>query len=75
MIPQLEDVIPLCAVEFADPPPPIPVQYLPEGIQSGEPREEEPLIPMTGAPTTLMQWAVLILNTPNPMLKVRKLEI
>ncbi|KJA15924.1 hypothetical protein HYPSUDRAFT_193892 [Hypholoma sublateritium FD-334 SS-4] len=58
--------------EFADPPSPIPIQYLPEGIESGEPREDEPVIPMTRAPTTLMQWAVLILNTPDPMLKVER---
>ena len=50
----------------------MPVQYLPEVIQSGEPLEEEPIVPTTGAPTTLMQWAVLILNTADPMLKVRK---
>lgn len=28
------------------------------------------MTPLTGAPTTLIQWAVLILNTPNPILKV-----
>ena len=32
--------------------------------------EEEPIVPEHDAPTTLMQWAVLILNTPNPKLKV-----
>lgn len=31
---------------------------------------EEHIIPPEGAPTTLMQWAVVILNTPEPRLKV-----
>jgi hypothetical protein len=31
---------------------------------------EEPVVPESNAPTTLMQWAVLILNTSNPTLKV-----
>jgi hypothetical protein len=31
----------------------------------------EDVVPTANAPTTLMEWAVLILNTPNPMLKVR----
>lgn len=30
----------------------------------------EEIVPASNAPTTLMQWAVLILNTANPTLKV-----
>ncbi|KAK0206586.1 hypothetical protein DFS33DRAFT_1257370 [Desarmillaria ectypa] len=57
--------------EFADPPPlkdttSPPVRSL--TIES----VEEPILPTTNAPTTLMQWAVLILNTPNPTLKVQR---
>ncbi|KIM44247.1 hypothetical protein M413DRAFT_377826 [Hebeloma cylindrosporum] len=61
--------------EFADPPPPVSANISsPEDSQSQphELQEEEPVVPETNAPTTLMQWAVLILNTPNPMLKVER---
>ncbi|KAJ7641611.1 hypothetical protein FB45DRAFT_825906 [Roridomyces roridus] len=55
--------------EFADPPPapsqPI-VQVNP--VILSEPTE--PVVPLTDAPRTLMQWAVLILNTAHPTLKV-----
>ncbi|KAK0491059.1 hypothetical protein IW261DRAFT_1435439 [Armillaria novae-zelandiae] len=57
--------------EFADPPPliedaaPLPVRSSTTGV-------EEPIVPTTNTPTTLMQWAVLILNTPNPTLKVQR---
>lgn len=57
-------------VEFADPPPAVTIQVLPQVLVPLEPRDDEPVVPTTGAPTTLMQWAVLILNTPNPTLKV-----
>ena len=30
----------------------------------------EPVVPEVDPPTTLVEWAVLILNTPNPTLKV-----
>jgi hypothetical protein len=56
--------------EFADPPPPVPANIFSQS-QPHELREQEPVVPETDAPTTLMQWAVLILNTPNPTLKVR----
>ncbi|KAH7923957.1 DUF455-domain-containing protein [Leucogyrophana mollusca] len=52
--------------EFADPPPRPLVK--PES-EAASVTEGEPIIPTENAPTTLMQWAVLILNTPNPTLK------
>ncbi|KAF9483718.1 DUF455-domain-containing protein [Pholiota conissans] len=58
--------------DFADPPPAVPVRHIPQVLQPEEPREEEPVVPTTNAPTTLIQWAVLILNTPNPILKVER---
>jgi hypothetical protein len=57
--------------EFADPPPPVPTNIFPQS-QPHELREQDPVVPETDAPTTLMQWAVLILNTPNPTLKVNE---
>ncbi|TFY54812.1 hypothetical protein EVJ58_g8642 [Rhodofomes roseus] len=59
--------------EFADPPPPPDLSRMTivdENTQS--PVVEESVIPREGAPTTLMQWAVLILNTANPKLKVER---
>ncbi|KAJ7689023.1 hypothetical protein B0H17DRAFT_1067514 [Mycena rosella] len=46
--------------EFADPPPKL----------SQIPVVNPPVVPITDPPTTLMQWAVLILQTANPTLKV-----
>ncbi|KAF8150689.1 hypothetical protein B0H34DRAFT_729858 [Crassisporium funariophilum] len=57
--------------EFADPPPPVLMKKVSQSPLA-EPREDEPLVPTHDAPTTLMQWAVLILNTPNPTLKVER---
>ncbi|KAF8802475.1 DUF455-domain-containing protein [Phlegmacium glaucopus] len=57
--------------EFADPPLPVPTQSAPQ-VLSTEVRVVEPLVPTNQTPTTLMQWAVLILNTPNPTLKVER---
>jgi hypothetical protein len=57
--------------EFADPPPSVATQRVPQ-VPSTEVRAVEPLVPTSQAPTTLMQWAVLILNTPNPTLKARR---
>ncbi|KAJ7083988.1 hypothetical protein B0H15DRAFT_402768 [Mycena belliarum] len=54
--------------EFADPPP-APSQ-IPVAMNNSE--ATEPLIPTTDPPKTLMQWAVLILNTANPTLKVMR---
>ncbi|TFK20176.1 DUF455-domain-containing protein [Coprinopsis marcescibilis] len=59
--------------EFADPPPPPPVQS--ESHQSAptpQEREMDPVVPLEDPPTTLMEWAVLILNTPHPTLKVER---
>ncbi|KAI9068929.1 DUF455-domain-containing protein [Trametes sanguinea] len=57
--------------DFADPPPPPPdLSHL--SISSPEPKEPEPVVPAVNPPTTLIQWAVLILNTPDPMLKVQR---
>ncbi|CDO69732.1 hypothetical protein BN946_scf184697.g4 [Trametes cinnabarina] len=57
--------------EFADPPPPPPdLSHL--SISSPEPKEPEPVVPIETPPTTLIQWAVLILNTADPLLKVQR---
>lgn len=62
----------LYSPDFADPPPPPPdLSHLsltsPEDRPKGPPEE---VVPTSGAPTTLIQWAVLILNTADPSLKV-----
>ncbi|EGO23184.1 hypothetical protein SERLADRAFT_439923 [Serpula lacrymans var. lacrymans S7.9] len=58
--------------EFADPP---PISADPDPLvnqaASISPIEED-VVPVKDAPTTLMQWAVLILNTANPTLKVQR---
>ncbi|KAF5345069.1 hypothetical protein D9758_010415 [Tetrapyrgos nigripes] len=53
--------------EFADPPPPPDVKELPEHKST-----DEPVVPTENPPKTLIEWAVLILNTPNPTLKVER---
>lgn len=55
--------------EFADPPP-----LQPSSVNDENPveQEQEGLIPAEHTPTTLVEWAVLILNTPQPDLKVRR---
>ncbi|KAK0242808.1 hypothetical protein EDD85DRAFT_933324 [Armillaria nabsnona] len=60
--------------EFADPPPVVEdATSLPVRSSTVESvTVEEPIVPTTNTPTTLMQWAVLILNTPNPTLKVQR---
>ncbi|KAJ6516851.1 hypothetical protein C8R47DRAFT_1313203 [Mycena vitilis] len=58
--------------EFADPPPPPSqrtVQINPVTVGS---EAVEPVVPANDSPKTLMQWAVLILNTANPTLKVMR---
>jgi hypothetical protein len=58
----------LPSTEFADPPSATlnePLPFIPT-----EKRAPEPVVPLVNPPTTLMQWAVLILNTPSPTLKV-----
>jgi len=56
--------------EFADPPAPPDLSHM--TISDDSPAVEESVVPGEGAPTTLIQWAVLILNTPNPKLKVER---
>ncbi|KAF8063304.1 hypothetical protein FPV67DRAFT_1563433 [Lyophyllum atratum] len=58
--------------EFADPPPPKTAPLLPITAPPVVPAADEPVVPINNPPTTLMQWAVLILNTPNPTLKVQR---
>ncbi|KAI0071363.1 DUF455-domain-containing protein [Panus rudis PR-1116 ss-1] len=59
---------------FADPPPP-PIDLSHLSI-SNSPNDISPtsqeVVPPEGAPTTLIQWAVLILNTADPALKVKR---
>ncbi|KAJ7140054.1 hypothetical protein C8R43DRAFT_1202181 [Mycena crocata] len=62
----------LLSLQFADPPPPPSqpiVQINPVVINS---KVTEPVVPAIDPPNTLMQWAVLILNTANPTLKVMR---
>jgi hypothetical protein len=54
--------------EFADPPPPAAIS--PAAAESSNTGIVDKVVPEEEAPTTLMQWAVLILNTANPTLKV-----
>lgn len=58
----------LLDTEFADPPQ-APVDISDLSIEDLE-TEMEPVVPVENPPTTLMEWAVLILNTPHPTLKV-----
>ncbi|KAG6824738.1 hypothetical protein H0H92_005970 [Tricholoma furcatifolium] len=59
--------------EFADPPPKPAAPLLPvTAPPTTVPTELEPVVPIENPPKTLMQWAVLILNTPNPTLKVQR---
>ncbi|KAL5501227.1 hypothetical protein ACEPAH_9614 [Sanghuangporus vaninii] len=58
--------------EFADPPPPKSIfaasdQPIPDLITL-----PEDIVPRDNPPKTLVQWAVLILNTPHPQLKVER---
>ena len=57
-------------LDFADPPPHTTVKILPQVMPTPDPREAESVVPITNVPTTLMEWAVLILNTSDPTLKV-----
>ncbi|KAM5545839.1 hypothetical protein V8D89_000877 [Ganoderma adspersum] len=67
----VENVRSTSGAEFADPPPP-PVDLSHLSLSSPTSKESEPLVPVEDPPTTLVQWAVLILNTPDPMLKVQR---
>lgn len=67
----LADVI-ICILEFADPPPALVAALPLPKVPRAASRVDESIVPETGPPpTTLMHWAVLILNTANPVLKVR----
>ena len=59
-------------IEFADPPPPpLDLSHLSLAPTDAKPKSPpEDVIPAAGAPTTLIQWAVVILNTADPSLKV-----
>ncbi|KAF7329156.1 DUF455-domain-containing protein [Mycena kentingensis (nom. inval.)] len=56
--------------EFADPPPQSAASIPHVNPITVSADAAEPVVPEANAPRTLMQWAVLILNTPNPTLKV-----
>ncbi|KAF4582704.1 hypothetical protein EYR40_002628 [Pleurotus pulmonarius] len=56
--------------DFADPPPVQSESALPQQQVTATP--DEPVVPLDNPPRTLMEWAVLILNTPNPTLKVER---
>jgi nitrite reductase/ring-hydroxylating ferredoxin subunit len=64
--------------DFADPPPEskadesISLQNSATNHVQSVLIDDEPLVPLENPPKTLMQWAVLILNTPNPKLKVER---
>ncbi|KAJ4491460.1 hypothetical protein C8J55DRAFT_281031 [Lentinula edodes] len=59
--------------EFADPPPESISSLSANGMATPHAQEAtEPVVPEKNPPKTLMEWAVLILNTPNPTLKVER---
>jgi hypothetical protein len=58
------------ALDFADPPKIAVAPLLPITTASFPTRPMEPVVPNAHPPTTLIQWAVRILNTPDPVLKV-----
>lgn len=71
LVPQfLTRVVPFTYVEFADPPPPPPdLSHLSISSPIQAPQEPEPIVPTENPPQTLIEWAVCILNTADPMLK------
>ncbi|KDQ50294.1 hypothetical protein JAAARDRAFT_211793 [Jaapia argillacea MUCL 33604] len=60
--------------EFADPPPPTNATISPSEVTATHTQmdDDESIVPMENPPRTLIQWAVLILNTPDPSLKVAR---
>ena len=58
--------------DFADPPPNPTPGVSPSHLQqpTDASTTPEPIVPEVDPPTTLIEWGVLILNTPNPTLKV-----
>lgn len=64
-----------CVVAFADPPPPaMDLSHLSVSSKTRTPAPPESIVPTENVPHTLMEWAVLILKTADPMLKVRVLS-
>ncbi|KAI0339942.1 DUF455-domain-containing protein [Trametopsis cervina] len=58
---------------FADPPPPpLDLSHLSLSSKERTPSAPEPVVPLENAPKTLIEWAVLILNTADPTLKVQR---
>ncbi|KAI5891505.1 DUF455-domain-containing protein [Schizophyllum commune H4-8] len=57
--------------EFADPPPKYNA-LTSVSVPRERDAEDEPVVPVEDPPSTLMEWAVLILNTPEPRLKVER---
>ncbi|KAL1712849.1 hypothetical protein EV715DRAFT_212888 [Schizophyllum commune] len=57
--------------DFADPPP-NDAAAPPLSASLSPTAEDEPVVPAQNPPSTLMEWAVLILNTPDPRLKVER---
>jgi hypothetical protein len=57
---------------FADPPPLRNTASILPVIHQERTETNEPIIPEVDPPRTLIQWAVLILNTPDPTLKVQR---
>ncbi|KAI0310222.1 hypothetical protein OF83DRAFT_1026353, partial [Amylostereum chailletii] len=58
--------------EFADPPPPPVDMDMSHLTLSEAARDDAPVVPPDNVPKTLVQWAVLILNTSHPTLKVAR---
>ncbi|KAJ7226979.1 hypothetical protein GGX14DRAFT_417793 [Mycena pura] len=58
--------------EFADPPPASSQSISQINPVTTSSEVTEPVVPETNPPKTLMQWAVLILGTSNPALKVSR---
>jgi len=59
------------SIAFADPPP-LASDPITSNGTSAATQEDEPVVPLENPPKTLMEWAVLILNTPHPRLKVER---
>ncbi|EPQ53011.1 DUF455-domain-containing protein [Gloeophyllum trabeum ATCC 11539] len=57
--------------EFADPPPTKETLHE-HGLATNLPIQDENIVPLDNHPKTLIQWAVLILNTADPTMKVQR---
>ena len=56
---------------FADPPPPpLDLSHLSLSSEKRADAPPEPVVPLENPPKTLIEWAVLILDTADPTLKV-----